>query len=183
MQKSYLPSFGLEVVDRVTSETLEPALGAREPSCFFVKIPAKDTQKSTYRWTPQKRGLHRFEALIVRTRYPFGLIEKGRFFRASEEIIVYPAIVPLDIHSVLGHHLGEDAQSERSGHHGDISGLRDYAEGDDARSIHWRRSAMLDRIVVRERMALSRARLTLFLDQAQPEHSSPEAELEWLQGF
>jgi uncharacterized protein (DUF58 family) len=55
----------------------------------------------------------------------------------------------------------------------EILGLRDYVDGDEARAIHWRRTASLDRVVVRERRRDAAHRLTLVIDERRPGDADP----------
>src|SRR5690606_28045698 len=59
-------------------------------------------------------------------------------------------------------------------------GLRDYHDGDEARSIHWRRSASLGRMAVRDRQRDAVRRFTLILDEARPANVDV---IRWQEGF
>lgn len=175
--KKRLPSFALEVEDRAVDES------HNERSCFFLKLSPEASQTATYRRVAHRRGWLRFGTVVVRTRYPFGLIEKGRTVSLPGELLVYPKLVTIDSRTLRSLGLGEDVPSRRLGQRGDVRGVREYRDGDEARSIHWFRSAALDRLVVREQTSATRAHLTLLLDQAQPEHVDDEARQRWEAGF
>lgn len=171
--KKRFPSYALEVEDVVAGGEVT------ERRCFFLKVGAHEEQRATYRRVAKRRGLMTFEAFTVRTRYPFGLIEKGRTLASRDEMLVYPRIIEVDAQLLRGLGLGQDAPAQHVGHSGDVRSLRDYVDGDGARSIHWRRSATLDRLIVRQRHAAANARVSLVLDQAEPEHADAEAEAKW----
>ncbi len=175
--KKYLPSFAIEVEDRAVGET------RNERSCFFLKVSPDTSQTVIYRRAARRRGWLRFGTFVVRTRYPFGLIEKGRAVSHSGEILVYPKLVRVNAHAMRTLGFGEDVPSRRVGQAGDVCSVREYREGDEARNIHWFRSATLDRFVVRERTATTRARLTLLLDQAVPEHIDGDVRRRWEEAF
>src|SRR4051812_42791473 len=61
---------------------------------FFVVWGAQQTGEAAYRFTPPRRGLHKFEQLEVATRAPFGLFEKSRPLDAPAELVVFPRKVP-----------------------------------------------------------------------------------------
>ncbi|MEM9069273.1 MAG: DUF58 domain-containing protein [Myxococcota bacterium] len=176
-RKTRLPSYALEVEDRATSET------KTERSCFFLKVSPGSSQTGSYRRSPAKRGWLHLRDFMVRTRYPFGLIEKGRRFSVEGQLLVYPKIVPVDPRSLRNLGLGTDAPSARLGQSGDVRGLREYLEGDEARSIHWLRSAARDELVVRERFSQARSRITLLLDQREPAHATEEDAEAWRAAF
>lgn len=170
--KTRFPSYALEVEDRTDSES-------SSRRCFFLKTAPGSDERSTYRRVAQRRGMLTFIGFTVRTRYPFGLIEKGRTLEARDEMLVYPRLIDVDANLLRGLGQGQDAPSKRVGHTGDVHSLRDYLDGDGARSIHWKRSAALDRLIVRQRHAAAHARVSIHLDQAEPEHADPEAEAKW----
>ena len=157
-----VPAYAVEIEDLALDED------HAERRCFFLKVAARGEQTATYRRVPTRRGWLRFERMMLRTRYPFGLIEKGWPQRVPGELLVYPAVVPVDVRRILGGAEGLGTPDRRLGRGAEIDGLREHREGDEARSIHWRRSAALDRLVVREHAAEARARLTLLLDEARP---------------
>jgi uncharacterized protein (DUF58 family) len=58
----------------------------------------------------------------------------------------------------------------------EIAGVRSYETGDDARAIHWRRTAALGRLVVTERQSDASTQLTVLLDNVQTDAKSGECE-------
>lgn len=169
-KKKKLPSFSVEVEDLAVGEK------AADRRCFFLKVTAGGSQATTYRRTPLQRGPLVMSHVIARTRYPFGLIEKGQRYVNEEALVVYPAPIPTETPRVRGMSRGQDAPLSRPGGGTEVLGLRDYRRGDEAKSIHWRRSAKLDRVVVRETARESRGRLALLVDQKPSEDASwPEA--------
>ncbi|MFT5357412.1 MAG: hypothetical protein ACI9KE_004647 [Polyangiales bacterium] len=136
-----------------------------------MKVTAGGSQATTYRRTPLKRGPLVMSHVVARTRYPFGLIEKGQRYINEEALVVYPSPIPTETPRVRGMSRGQDAPLTRPGGGTEVLGLRDYRRGDEARAIHWRRSAKLDRVVVRETARESRGRLSLLVDQRPGEDS------------
>lgn len=170
--KRWIPSFSLEVEDVADGEP-------NERRCYFLKIAPRGDQLAAYRRTPAHRGVLRLSAFRVATRYPFGLIEKGRHFEDAVEVLVYPALVPvprLDLSRAL---FGKQRPTGRPGPGSEIAGVREYRVGDEARSIHWRRTASLGRLVVREHERDAQARIALSLDNAAPAPADPD----WQRGF
>lgn len=170
-RKKRLPSFSVEVEDLATGEK------AAERRCFFLKVTAGASQATTYRRTPLTRGPLVMSHVVARTRYPFGLIEKGQRYVNEEALIVYPSPLVTETPRVKGMSRGQDAPLARPGGGTEVLGLRDYRRGDEAKAIHWRRSAKLDRVVVRETARESRGRLSLLVDQ------NPNEEADWAESF
>ena len=160
--KSRLESYSLEVEDLVTGTPTERR-------CYFLKVAPGGEQVAAYRRTPARRGVLRLDGFRVATRYPFGIIEKSRSWDAPGELLVYPALRPAPdagLTRVLG---AQDVPAARIGAGSEFAGLREVREGDDARTVHWRRSAALGRIVVRERHRDEALRVALVVDNARPE--------------
>ena len=160
--KRFLPSFSIEVEDQAESE-------ATDRRCYFLKVAARAEQVAAYRRTPLRRGPLVLTGFRLSTRYPFGLFEKWRLIDDRSELLVYPALVPVVLPPIADGLAPDDRATVRPGHGTEVAGLREYREGDDARAISWRRSASLGRIVVRERERESGSRLTILLDNREPE--------------
>lgn len=150
--KRVLPSFSLSAVDEVEV----PAKGKQPIGAYFLKLDPQREHLGRYVIHPEKRGLLRFARIRVSTRYPFGFFEKSRRSEQVEELVVLPRIVPVpDLLDAIEKLLGNDPQPSPSRREPrsdgvDIAGLRPFREGDEARAIHWRRSASLGITVVRE---------------------------------
>ena len=164
--KRKVPSYSLEVEDQVLQQ-------ATERRCYFLKVAPQSEQVAAYRRTPARRGYLRFSSFRVATRYPFGIFEKWRVVPCKQELLVYPALLGTHARAPLPQDQGADTAIDRVGTGVDLIGLRGYQEGDEARMIHWRRTASMGRIVVVERQTDSSTHLTILLDNAQPEDADP----------
>jgi uncharacterized protein (DUF58 family) len=160
-KKKRVPSYSLEVEDLAEEER-------SERRCYFLKVGANSRQVAGYRRTPERRGYLRFSGFRVATRYPFGIFEKWRNLYVPGEMLVYPALLAEDRATRADYALGSERPMGRVGPGTEIVGLRDYAMGDEARDIHWMRSAGLGRLVVRERERDASSHLTITLDNARP---------------
>lgn len=170
--KGRVPSYAIEVED----------LRAGQPAdkrCFFLKISPKSAQVAAYRRTPAKRGMDKHVGFRIATRFPFGLFEKSREVPAEGELIIYPAVDPVQLPAMpVGRHTGGDASFGR-GHGDDYLGLRLLRDGEDPRDVHWRKSAAVGQLVMRERAREARPDITLPLDVIRPD----DAKDEWFNAF
>ncbi|NOY90141.1 MAG: DUF58 domain-containing protein [Deltaproteobacteria bacterium] len=165
-KKRFFPSFSLEVEDVVDGEDTPTR-------SYFLKVPPRGEDRVFYPHLAARRGRRRFTHLRLVTRYPFGLIEKGRVIPAEEEVIVFPHIEPRSPpRPTRQAKMGEDATCVR-GPGSELAGLRDYAPEDEARDIHWRRTASLGSVVVRERERERGVEHWLVLDEATAEPDDP----------
>lgn len=157
--KTRSPSYSLEIEDLAED-------APTERRCYFLKVGPGAEQAAAYRRMITQRGLLRFIGFRIATRYPFGIFEKWRVVSSPSELLVYPALLgETELRREFQMH-GLDLPTQRVGVGTEIAGLRAYETGDDARSIHWRRTAALGRLVVTERQSDASTQLTVLVDNA-----------------
>jgi uncharacterized protein (DUF58 family) len=172
-RKEKLASYSIEIEDLVAGRPLDKR-------CYFLKIPAGRTQRTSYRHTFARRGRQRFDGFRIATKFPFALFHKSRRVTEAGEAIVYPAIVPVALPSPRARAHGETA-TRIIGRRGDFFGLREYRDGDDRRAIHWRSSARTGNLMVREYEKEAQRRASVFVDNALPD-GHPDADDDPLDG-
>jgi uncharacterized protein (DUF58 family) len=165
--KSRVPSYAIEVED----------LRAGQPAdkrCFFLKISPKSAQVAAYRRTPTRRGRDVHVGFRIATRFPFGLFEKSREVPAEGELIIYPAVDPVQLPAPPGGRSpGADLVVGR-GHGEEFLGLKLMRDGEGPRDVHWRKTAAVGRMVMRERARETRPDVTLTLDVVRPRGAGDE---------
>jgi uncharacterized protein (DUF58 family) len=153
-------SYSIEVEDLLGGAPLDKR-------CYFLKIPAGKSQRTSYRHTFVRRGLYRLSGYRLATKFPFALFRKSRDVDAPLEVLVYPARIavprPLPRTASKG-----DATSGRLGRRGEFFGLRERRAGDDRRDVHWRSSARSGRLLVREYEDELARRVVIGVDNALP---------------
>jgi uncharacterized protein (DUF58 family) len=171
-RKKRIPSYAIEVED----------LRAGQPAdkrCFFLKISPNSAQVAAYRRSPQRRGRDRHIGFRIATRFPFGLFEKSREVACDGELIIYPAVDSLRLRAdEAGRRFGGTGLSGR-GSGDEVFGLRPMREGDDPRDIYWRKSTLVDQLVLRERARETRPDVEIALEVRRP----PGAGDEWIPHF
>jgi uncharacterized protein (DUF58 family) len=160
--KGRVPSYAIEVED----------LRAGQPAdkrCFFLKISPKSAQVAAYRRTPMRRGRDVHVGFRIATRFPFGLFEKSREVTATGELVIYPAVDPVQLPAapVAGRFPGADLVVAR-GHGEEFLGLKLMRPGEDPRDVHWRKSAAVGQMVMLERARETHPDVTLTLDAMKP---------------
>ena len=156
-EKRWVASVSVEMTDEL--EGLDP------DSAHFVRIKAKAEERATYACESPKRGRLVFGPIRVVTRYPFGLIEKGFTVSVPDELVVFPRLLEGVKPPPLDQAEGDLSPMHRTGRGSEFAGgVRFYREGDEARDIHWRRTAARGELVVRERAREARAMVTLTID-------------------
>jgi uncharacterized protein (DUF58 family) len=160
-QKPKLASFSIEIEDLVGERPLDK-------KCYFLKIPAGKTQRTSYRHTFSRRGLYVFDGFRIATKFPFGLFRKSRDADEPGEVLVYPQLVPVQ-RPVPRTESAGDATAARLGRRGDFYGLREYRQGDDRRDVHWKSSARTGRMLVREYEDELNRKVAVAIDNALPD--------------
>jgi uncharacterized protein (DUF58 family) len=165
--KRQVPSYAIEVEDL---RAAQPA----DKRCFFLKISPKSAQVAAYRRTPSRRGRDVHVGFRIATRFPFGLFEKSRELPAGGELIIYPAVDPVQLPAPPGGRTPGAEQLVGRGHGEEFLGLKLMRPGEDPRAIHWRKSASVGQMVMRERARETRPDVVLTLDAIRPDGAGEE---------
>jgi uncharacterized protein (DUF58 family) len=148
----------------------EDRCGTREVPIPLVRLRPGRATTVTYAAPTGRRGVVRLGPLRVGRRDPFGLASVQRTFGPADQVWVYPYVHPI-AGVPDGSSRNLDGLAERVPH-GSITfdALREYVPGDDLRHVHWRTSARIGELMVRERVDTSRPRLAVLLDDRAAVH-------------
>lgn len=156
--------FGASLVAR---DRLRP--GGLFPVPLVRLRPGKVTQVS-YAVPTSRRGLIDVGPLEISRRDPLGLVGVVRRYGESAKVWVRPRIhliaaVPVGLSRSM------DGRVDRVPH-GSITfaALREYVVGDDLRHVHWRTSARVGELMVREHVDTSLPRVVILLDDRAGAH-------------
>ena len=141
--KIRLPSFSVQIED--LSDGLK-----RTKKCFFLKVRAGRSQETGYRAEFSRRGQYVFKEIHLVTRFPFSFFIKRRIISSQASVIVFPRIHSVPEITEAHDDAGDVHPVSKKGLGREFFGLRDYRPGDDARDIHWARSAGRENAIVRE---------------------------------
>ena len=161
-EKLTLPSFSLRVeAVRGKKVANTPML---ETPVYFPYIPKHDRAQQHVPMTFPRRGIYSQEAFRIVTRFPFGFLQKARRVDLKSEALVYPSVEPTqDFFEVLPGMQGA-LESLAKGRGQDLYALRDYQPRDSSRHVHWKASARLGSLMVREFTREDDCRVVLVLD-------------------
>jgi uncharacterized protein (DUF58 family) len=111
-----------------------------------------------------RRGVYRQDALGLRTKFPFGFLQKTRRLDSAMEAVVYPRIQPTEeFYEILPLVSGE-LESYQRGRGNDLYAIRDYQFNDSARHVDWKASARTGALQVKEYAREDERRVMLVLD-------------------
>jgi len=145
----------------------ESELPAHRASRVLNALGAHARWGWTVRTVCRRRGRFRLGPVTVATGDPFGLFVFHRRLRATTgAVTVYPATVDLATFAPpQGQMPGGEALQRRT-HHitTNVAGTREYAPGDSFNRIHWRSTARMERLIVKEFELDPSADVWLYLD-------------------
>ena len=144
---------------------------------LFPYVPAGQSRKGAYRGRLVERGRYQFGPVRLSTRFPFGLFSRTITVGESETLIVLPRLGRLTegwAARRLEAFAGADRRRRRAGPEGDFYGVREWRSGDGRRLIHWRSSARLGKLVVRQFERPRSRDVAVVLDLWQPEPPAAE---------
>lgn len=125
-------------------------------SCSIEVISPQQDHHWIYSLHPEKRGIFRWNHLYLRSGNPLGLWWTTRLRNVPAKVVVYPEIIRLN-HCPLIDTLGQEEslklQSEQlyqNANEGITRSIRPYRQGDSMRFVHWKSSAKLGELKVRE---------------------------------
>jgi uncharacterized protein (DUF58 family) len=124
-----------------------------------------------------RRGVFEGERMRLMTGFPFGLFQARREVRLARKVIVFPHISQVDISFAFQGRSGSVPKRQRRGESEELLRLREYASGDNLHHIHWKSTAKLARLMVREFSAEQRRRFSIVFDNTGEEEPSASAGL------
>jgi uncharacterized protein (DUF58 family) len=136
-------------------------------------LASRESRTVSYRMPRLPRGRYRAGPLRIRLTDPFRLVDLMRSFTATNEFVVAPVVEPLPSTALSrSQDIGENAGSHSIGSHGaDDASTREYRTGDDLRKIHWRSSARMGSLMVRQEERPWQGQVTVLLDLRDTAHS------------
>ena len=171
-QKRLIPSFSLTVAATAQKDRLSLRRKVKNPLshyslgdlAHFPILPARAKAKARLTRTFTKRGVYPVNGFTLRTRFPFGFVERKRFVEANGEVIVYPRPQVLDDFYHLLPLTHGQMESNLKGRGSDLYGIRQYMPNDHPRFVDWKATAKSAKLMVREFTRDDDWRLTIALD-------------------
>lgn len=168
--RGWLPKLWLEVED-----------ASELPEHHVSRVVNGLSSRSRKSWTVKSqaryRGRYRLGPITLRSGDPFGLFVFRRFLPQSQHVTIYPMAYPLPgFHPLVGQQLGEGERRRRTqAITPSFAGVRDYVPGDTLNRIHWRSSARMGRLIVKEFEEDPASDIWIILDMHQRTHvEAPE---------
>jgi uncharacterized protein (DUF58 family) len=167
--KQMTPSFSVSLVSDIAPNARKnppanPAPPILDRAVYFPHIPHGQTVRQNIELTFPRRGVYRQDALGLRTKFPFGFLQKTRRIDSKIEAVVYPRIQPTEeFYEILPLVSGE-LESYQRGRGNDLYAIRDYQFNDSARHVDWKASARTGALQVKEYAREDERRVMLVFD-------------------
>ncbi|MEV4465942.1 DUF58 domain-containing protein [Micromonospora echinofusca] len=155
---------------RAASLVAEDRCGDRSVPVPLLRLrPGRDSTVR-YEVPTARRGVVPVGPLRVTRRDPLGLVALSRPYGGTVPVWVHPRVHPLNaVPTGAGRSL--DGRVDKVPH-GSITfdSLREYVVGDELRRVHWRTSARVGELMVRENVDTSLPRIVVLLDNRAAAH-------------
>ena len=124
------------------------------PCGFFPRVAGRSRARIRWEGVAPQRGQYQLRSFDLVTRSPFGLLERRVSGGEPTTLTIYPSVGQLarrwqQIHREASE-TRRGSRHDRSIQQQEYHGLRDYRPGDSPRWIHWRTSARLGQLMVKE---------------------------------
>jgi len=193
-EKKWLPSYGLwfdfstHPQPKPITEPEEKDLDVRQVLKAFEKTLVRGRAslrerlepggEATMEWgyKPTQRGAAILELVTVGSLFPFGFLRKNIGTGLKQTVLVWPAQIEYIWRSGNAAQAGiqQGRRTARAGVGEDLLALRKYSQGDSHRLVHWKASARLGQMMVRQFAAECRDGYTLRLDTPVSLWNRPE---------
>ena len=118
---------------------------------FITYLPAKATKKANIRCFFKHRGWNEIPDIYISTSFPFGFFRKRVLAKTiNEDVLVYPKIDKISIEKPMFYQSSDEKESVKTGLGSDIRSIRTYRHGDNPKLIHWKSSAKIGDLMIRE---------------------------------
>jgi uncharacterized protein (DUF58 family) len=144
----------VQVHDRIRLVDQDSTQDASEIQLAVPFVFGNSMATIPFTWDIARRGIYEMGPLYVESRFPFGLIRARRTLHERESIIVCPQLgklTPQWRRVIESDHHGLSGSFSRQGRsEGDYYAMRQWRSGDSTRWIHWRTTARLGELMVRQ---------------------------------
>ena len=178
----------VELAVRDVGARRSPVLAARDPfdggrrwARFLVApLAPGEVARAAYRLPTDRRGIFDLGPMELHLEDPFGLAASAHEAAPATRLTVYPrvdAVPPLPLTRGNDPHAGADHPTALAASGEDFYALREYELGDDLRRVHWKATARLDELMIRQEEMPWQGRATVLVDLRRAVHSPASLEL------
>ena len=153
------------VLKKITKKPVEQSIDTIAPT---------ESYRWEYYYPTERRGVYRWQTVELKSGAPLGLFWCRRSRQCAATAIVYPQVLPLASCPLIDEIGTEDSRLNKpqgsptyAATEGTVRSLRPYRIGDPIRLVHWRTSARIGELRVREfEMVTGGQNIIIALDSA-----------------
>jgi uncharacterized protein (DUF58 family) len=150
------------------------------PRVFLLPmIGARSTVDFSYVATCYRRGRYTASTVVLETAAPVGLFVRRRFLELPLNVTVYPHYYEMDGAPLVGETWADQGYGAKSRSAAEFYGSREYHHGDPLKFIHWRNTARLGQLVVKEFEEPSQVSVAIAFDTGREWGTGRESTLEY----
>ncbi len=159
------PTGVVEALDRIAGQPVD---------VLIPPVPPRREITVSYRFVPLKRGELHLGPVTLERRDPWGLFVRRATSSAELTVLVHPRVLPVEV-TLAGNRIGQEGGTADR----DVLGsnqfhtLREYVIGDELRQIHWRSSARVGKLMVKQLVDNPLPRALVVLDNDIRSYNSP----------
>jgi uncharacterized protein (DUF58 family) len=147
------------------TDPVPQALGGSQRVALVVERPGPATVR--YQLTPARRGRYAIGAGRLTATDPFGLIRSSDTTGYPSTFVVYPKVEALRGRAPAGtRRTGASTAGTAF-----VAATREWRPGDDMRRIHWRSTAHMGKVMVRQEELPRRDRATVVIDNRRSSYA------------
>jgi uncharacterized protein (DUF58 family) len=129
------------------------------------RLDPKSSTRLSWMFEPKLRGVEQVEVSGLETQFPFGFLRKIIGGGIVREVVVWPARVEYEFKPVSGRAANQPGSTNvKPGGGSELVNLRNYQSGDPQRLVHWKASARLRRLMVRQMCEENQEAYLLFVE-------------------
>jgi len=148
--------------------------GRRAARFVLPSLPAGESAKAAYRLPTNRRGRFHIGPLAVSATDPFGLARRTWTLTTPGDVLVCPRVHHILAPRQAGGRLVASVETvharAQAADGEEFLTLREYEVGDDLRRVHWRSTARVGDLMIRQDEAQWRARAVVLLDTRPGAH-------------
>ncbi|HZI98720.1 MAG TPA: DUF58 domain-containing protein [Actinomycetales bacterium] len=168
----------LSTARRLRVDAFEPCAGNGVDTQVAIAVPTLPrggTRQATYRLPTARRAVLDVGPLRWERADPFGLWRRRQQLGTLERMHVHPRVHVLDL-AASGRARHLDGPTSDTAPRGSITfhALREYVRGDDMRHVHWKSSARLQTLMVKEHVDTALPHTTVLFDTRASAYDTAE---------
>jgi len=136
-------------------------------NCDFFDLSSDRSLRLSFLF--ERRGEIKKKMVRVKSRYPFGLVERTRVFEFDGEVLVFPAVRRVDVFPGGNGFPGTYDFEGKEGTGGDFIGIREFRKGDNPKRIYWRGIFSSGKLLVKQFSALETGKVTVEVSSSSSE--------------